>query len=227
MVPAEFANFFLGSAGAAAALIGLLFVAISIAPENTVLEGASVERQGVASSTFTALVNAFFISVAALIPGANLGYTTLIMSLLGLSNSLNVGWNLLRGRQKWQQFIRRIILIVIGVVLYGFELYYALQLLLSPTQTTNVFNLSTILLGIYGVGLLRAWELLGARRFSLTNWLNPLAQANQSLSVAQKDEDNAKSDNQYVDAHPEPSHDHSNQRPTDERQQVQQRDEQG
>ena len=69
------------SAGAAAALIGLLFVAISIAPEHTILEDAPIERQGVASSTFTALVNAFFISVAALIPGANLGYTTLIMSL--------------------------------------------------------------------------------------------------------------------------------------------------
>jgi hypothetical protein len=35
MVPTDFANFFLSTAGAGAALIGLLFVAISINPERT------------------------------------------------------------------------------------------------------------------------------------------------------------------------------------------------
>jgi hypothetical protein len=62
VVPAEFANFFLASSGAAAALAGLLFVAISVAPENLVQRGAPAERQGVAASVFAALLNAFFIS---------------------------------------------------------------------------------------------------------------------------------------------------------------------
>ena len=43
MVPAIFTNFFIASAGAGGALIGLLFVAVSIAPENTIMEGAPVE----------------------------------------------------------------------------------------------------------------------------------------------------------------------------------------
>ena len=60
MVPASFANFFLATAGAGGALIGLLFVAISISPERIFSEGAPRERQAVASGAFTALVNAFF-----------------------------------------------------------------------------------------------------------------------------------------------------------------------
>ena len=190
MVPATFTNFFLGSVGAAAALIGLLFVAISIAPEHTVFEGAPVERQAVASTTFTALVNAFFISVAALIPDANLGYTALVIGLLALSNTLNVGWNLLRDRENGLDFIRRFVLVFIGIVLYGLEIYYALQLIVSPRQTDVVFNLSTLLLGIYGLALIRAWELLGARRFSLTYWLNPLRRVDQQLPAERKDEVN-------------------------------------
>jgi len=40
MVPDVFINFFIASAGAGGALIGLLFVAISIAPESTIMTGA-------------------------------------------------------------------------------------------------------------------------------------------------------------------------------------------
>lgn len=221
MVPAELTNFFLGSVGAAAALIGLLFVAISITPEDTVFEGAPLERQGVASSTFSALANAFFISIAGLIPTANIGYTTLVMGLLGLSNSLNVGWHLLRGRQSWQEFVRRMVLVLIGVVLYGFELYYAWQLLRSPNDSTNVLNLSTILLGIYGVALIRAWELLGARRFAFSNWFNPLASNDQFLSKGRKDTANTEAETLNVAIDPESVSEHSASPSVEEKQQTQ------
>ena len=60
LVPANFAHFFLATAGAGGALIGLLFVAISISPERIFSEDAPRERQALASGVFTALVNAFF-----------------------------------------------------------------------------------------------------------------------------------------------------------------------
>jgi hypothetical protein len=62
VVPPEFFNFFIAGTSAGAALIGLLFVAVSIAPEQMVALKAPVERQAVAGSAFTALMNAFFIS---------------------------------------------------------------------------------------------------------------------------------------------------------------------
>ncbi len=50
MVPEAFHDYFVASTGAGAALVGLLFVAVSIAPERTVMSGAPVERQAVATS---------------------------------------------------------------------------------------------------------------------------------------------------------------------------------
>src|SRR5579864_5423913 len=73
MVPPEFLNFFIASTSAGAALVGLLFVAVSIAPEQMVTRQAPLERQAVAGSAFTALINAFFISLVALIPHINIG----------------------------------------------------------------------------------------------------------------------------------------------------------
>src|SRR6266700_1855399 len=107
MVPAAFANFFVASTGAGAALVGLLFVALSIAPEQTVLEGASLEKRALATSAFTALLNAFFISLAALIPSSNLGWTALVLSLVALTGLLmgtyGLGlvhaWGLIGGRR--------------------------------------------------------------------------------------------------------------------------------
>jgi hypothetical protein len=60
MVPQVFHDYFVASTGAGAALLGLLFVAVSIAPERTVMSTAPVERQAAATSAYTALLNAFF-----------------------------------------------------------------------------------------------------------------------------------------------------------------------
>ena len=174
MVPAAFANFFVASTGAGAALVGLLFVAVSIAPEQTVLEGASLERRALATSVFTALLNAFFISLAALIPSSNLGWTALVLSLVGLSNTLTLGWNLLSQRSHWRNMVRRVFILVVSLVLYGFELYYAVQLFRFPGQSNPVFALTGLLMGIYGLGLVHAWELIAVRRYGLLSWLSPL-----------------------------------------------------
>src|SRR5205807_9091025 len=66
VVPPAFANFFIASASAGAALVGLLFVAVSLTPERMVTRRAPQERQAVAGSAFTALITAFFISLAEL-----------------------------------------------------------------------------------------------------------------------------------------------------------------
>ena len=69
MVPQAFAGFFVGSMAASAALVGLLFVAVSIKPERITARGAPPEPQAVAASAYIALVNAYFISLGGSIPG--------------------------------------------------------------------------------------------------------------------------------------------------------------
>ena len=174
MVPSEFANFFIASASAGGALVGLLFVAVSIAPEQIVAAQAPVERQAVAGSAFTALMNAFFISLFALIPNFNIGFIIIPFSFVCLLTSLIQAWRLLRRTNNWQSLLRRAFLVLLSLTLYGLEMWNGYQLFTNPSQTGYVYNLISFILGAFGLGLIRAWELLGVRRYGLFGWLNPL-----------------------------------------------------
>src|SRR5689334_3150398 len=173
MIPESLTNFYLASAGIGATLVGLIFVAVSIAPERTVQANAPIERQAMAASSFTALLNAFFISLGALIP-TNIGYITLLMSTIGIINSSLFGWKLLKQLESWQIAVQRMFLILVSFIIYGYELYYAILIIKEPDNVGNIYALAGLLLAVYAIGLTRAWQLLGARRFGLGGWLSPL-----------------------------------------------------
>ena len=184
MVPASFANFFLATAGAGGALIGLLFVAISINPEHVFSEDAPKERQAVASGAFTALVNAFFISTSALIPGVNLGDVAIAMSAVGLLNTVRVSIDLTRyqvrqprrgTRDLALRLVRAAFVTAISFVIYILQLTNAVDLVQHPNTTGDVYALCSLILATYAVGVIRAWELLGGPRNGLLAFLNPLA----------------------------------------------------
>lgn len=187
MVPEAFNNFFLASAGIGATLVGLIFVAVSIAPEHIVQANAPIERQAMAASSFTALLNAFFISFGALIPGF-IGPMTLIMSTLGLINSSLLAWKLLKERERWQNVVRRLFLILVSVIIYGYEFYYAILIILNPDSFGNIYTLAGLLVGVYGIGLTRAWQLFGARRFGIGGWLSPLRELNETVPIRTQEE---------------------------------------
>ena len=184
VVPPEFANFFIASAGAGAALVGLLFVAVSLAPEQIVARQAPMERQAVAGSAFTALINAFFISLAALIPHIDFGLVIVPISGFCLLSSLIQAWPLLRRRKGWQSMLRRAFLVLLSLGLYGLELLNGFQLLTAPSQGGIVYGLVSCLIGAFGLGLIRAWELLGAQRYGFMGWLSPLRDVTDSESLA-------------------------------------------
>lgn len=191
MVPAEFYTFFATSAGAGAALIGLLFVAISIAPETIIKDEASLERRVIANNTFTAMLNAFFISFGALIPGVNLGDIAFIFGVIGFSNSIAMDWLLFKDAFTWQNIrwrtlAGRVLNTLIGLGLYGYECFTAIELIRSPTVSGYIEVTAATLLGIYAWGIVRAWELLGLRRFGLLNillgWLH-LSSSNETVQM--------------------------------------------
>ena len=173
MIPPEFTAFFTASAGAGAALVGLLFVAISVAPHRTVKGNAPLERQGAAGNAFTALITAFFISLGALIPGG-LGDAVLVMTFLAIVSTLNLGRRLLRHWSGWQNVLRRSFMLVISLGVYGYEFYLAARFTAGSQGVGDVAPIASFLLGIYGLGLVRAWELLGARRYGIAGWLSLL-----------------------------------------------------
>jgi hypothetical protein len=161
MVPATYTNYFLGSSSASAALIGLLFVAISLAPAHIFGAEATPARRALASSAFMALLDAFFVSLVALIPATNIGYAALALAMIGLINTLSLS------RHFWEAWHaghpqKRITLLLGSFIIYAWQLTYAVDLLRQPRDTGAVAGLAYLLLGTYAVGLGRAWELLGA-----------------------------------------------------------------
>lgn len=203
MMPPAFANFFIASTSAGAALVGLLFVAISIAPEHTVMVGAPLARQAVATNAFTSLLNAFFISLGALIPTSNLGWIALVMGLTGMSSSLALGWNLLSHRQHWQNVLRNALLLTGSLIVYGYELYFAVDLIKTPQDTGAIFALTELLIVVYALGLIRAWELLGARRYGLLGWLSPLRDVNERLPISTNEQPASEADSSKQETHSE------------------------
>ena len=169
MVPPSFFAFFTASTGAGAALIGLLFVAISIAPEHMVADTAPVERQTRATSAFTALFNAFFVSLVALIPFTNVGGVALTMGAIGLINSVGIAVQLQRRERGWRALTRGAFLLAASFVLYGMQSYYAIAVLRDYRDVGAVFVLAYLTIVAYGIGLSRAWELLGARRYGFSS----------------------------------------------------------
>ena len=79
VIPAPYANFLVASAQASAALIGLLFVSASIAPERVFGLQAEAGRLATALSSFTALANVFSISFSSLIPNQPIGAAVVIL----------------------------------------------------------------------------------------------------------------------------------------------------
>jgi uncharacterized membrane protein len=184
MPPSTFTSFFLATSSGGAALIGLLFVATSISPERVFSRTASPELTVVATSAFTALVNAFFVSTSALLPRSNIGYTALILAITGSINTISLGYRLAQNRWKahksyekgglWLRIARDLILVVGSLFVYLFQFNTSIQLIRNGNDLGAIYAMSTTILAVDGIGLLRAWELLGARRGGLLGWLNPL-----------------------------------------------------
>jgi hypothetical protein len=163
MVTAEFQTFFLASVGASAALIGLLFVSVSIAPERVFGQESDGVRQAQALSAFTALANVFFISLMSLIPDITFGLVVAIVSIPAFLQTLA----LLRHLRNWragQLLARGLILFVASGVIYGYEFALGIGMWRDPSDKAALISLTFVLIGAYGAGLGRAWELLGAPR---------------------------------------------------------------
>ena len=172
MMPQEFDTFFATSAGASAALIGLLFVAVSRAEPGSVFgREAQADRHAAAAGAFTGLADAFFVSLGALIPGANIGGIVLVVAAVALLGTLGLGRELWRRRFEGRRAGRGALLVLGGFAVYGLQLWCAYWLLGAPSDKDYLSALAFLLLGSYVVGLGRAWELLGAPQRGVLAWL--------------------------------------------------------
>jgi hypothetical protein len=159
VVPDSFIGFFTGAATAAAALIGLLFVAVSLRPESLQATGASARAHAVAGSAFTALVNSFFVSLIALIPGTNLGYTAAIMALVSVYSTFRLHRGLGKGESA-------VLLLILALAAYLTQFVAGVLLISNPGHQSLVYTISYVLVAAFAAALGRAWSLLQGRHTS-------------------------------------------------------------
>jgi hypothetical protein len=153
VVPDSFIGYFTGAATAAGALIGLLFVAVSLRPESVLGTGAPAKAQAVAGSAFTALVNSFFVSLIALIPDTNLGYPAAVMALISLFNT----FRLHRGLGKGESAVLQLTL---ALAAYLTQLVTGVLLAASPGHQSLVYTIAYVLVASFAAALGRAWSLM-------------------------------------------------------------------
>ena len=152
----EYHEFFGASVGAAAALIGLLFVAVSIAPERTFGAVADRLRRADAERAFAALGNVFFVSLAALLPHSSLGAITVVaaITLVQVSAFAWRSWQTRDEKFRWTE------LGLLSVAIYTFQLVEAVRLM-SGIETDALI---WIVFGLYSYALGTSWGLLGSRK---------------------------------------------------------------
>ena len=187
MVPASYHDFFAGCATVSGALIGLLFVAISVSPEKLAGDRASTDHIVKAGAAFSALVNTLVMALVALMPGSDLGLATIILAGAGLSTTAGLIVILYR---EHQGRIRpgQVVVLALLVVLYGLELAYGTMLEASGKDANQVSNLGTLAIFFYLFAIGRAWQLVGARDTSLLSRIAEVAQRHPDHAQPRRDD---------------------------------------
>jgi hypothetical protein len=160
--------FFAASAGASAAILGLLVVAVSIVNADDEDARTRQRRTALAGSAFLALVDAFFVSNLALTGGAAVfGTSSLVMAMVGLLASSS----LIGGAKRAGNFSRgfptrrlNLTFAVISVGGYSIQLGLATALLADTHSAALQRALVLVIVGLFGSALGRAWEVTGIPR---------------------------------------------------------------
>jgi hypothetical protein len=153
MVPASYVGYFIAAGGAAAALIGLLFVAICLRPSSVLGPTAPASGRALAESSFTCLINAFFISLIAAIPSTKLGIAAVVIALVSLYHT-----GKLQRRLAGDDSHR--LMLAFSAAAFSAELAAGVVLVIRPHMVGCVNGWCYVVAASFAVALARAWNLM-------------------------------------------------------------------
>jgi hypothetical protein len=152
MVPDRYDLYFATVATAAAALIGLLFVAISLREESIFGGKAKAAGEALAILAFIGLVNSFTVALLALIPGTNAGIAAIVLAVVSIVGVMRMNNRLHTARNG--------LVLAITLAAYGAQAVYGIVLIAQPHAAGGLLSLAYILFVTLVVSLQRAWSLL-------------------------------------------------------------------
>jgi hypothetical protein len=167
MTPANMIAFFAASAGVAGALIGLLFVAVSVTLDRLAEEGNEQIPRVQASAALTAFTNALVLSLFALLPGNTLGWTAVSVGIVGLTF---VVASLLSVRRVHRSDLRRLRdagFLVGMLVIFVFEVVQGVRIIDRPHNDGAAQTIGVLVVVGFLIGIARSWELIGGPEIGL------------------------------------------------------------
>jgi hypothetical protein len=167
-VAGHYESFFSTSAGASAAILGLLVVAVSVVNADDANPTTRELRTVLAGSAFVALVDIFIVSIVALTGGSVvLGLSSLAMGAVGLLATRQ----LIPRAKRAGNFARdsrtrelNIAFASISIVSYSVQLCLAVALLANTRSAALQDSLVVVIVALYCSALGRAWVVSGITR---------------------------------------------------------------
>jgi hypothetical protein len=178
MVPVDIRDFFTASAGVAGALIGLLFVAISVSTERLARDEAGTQVHRIrAGAALTAFSNALAVSLFSLIPGEKIGWTSVVVAATGVVFVVAALLSLVRLRQLHWAYIRDLLFLLGLAVVFVLQMIDGLGVVADPGNSGDVNTIAILVVCCFFIGIARAWELIGGPSIGIRHEVTALVRS--------------------------------------------------
>jgi hypothetical protein len=163
MVSGEARDLFVAVASAAAALTGLLFVAITVTPRPSGGRPHGVIHQVRSAAALLAFTNALGISLFGLVPGNNAGYAAAAFGIVGTLFTLASVRSILADAAARAKFLGQITLIGGLLAVFISEVVKGVELHANARNHDALDTIGNLMIASLFIGVARAWEFVGDR----------------------------------------------------------------
>jgi hypothetical protein len=190
MVPENVHDFFVACASVAGALIGLLFVAISVAADRLAREEAKAQVHRIrAVAALTAFIDALAVSLFSLIPGQKIGPAAVAAASAGIVFVAAALLSLVRRHQLRRKVLFDVVFLFGLLIVFVVQLINGADVLVQPRNPGAVDTIASMVVICFLIGIARSWELIGGPSIGITHEVTALVRTHRHRTDDAADEE--------------------------------------